>query len=299
LLKLSDTLAVGEDLYGMRVISETRLRPITLLRYNKSYQRPTSKKRLKQITDSIVKYRRYWPSSVIIVNELLEVLDGQHRTKAAIALGFTQLPVCVVTFNSKADEARYFVDCNSGPSTTLNTVDFWHARSEACHPIADLLYYMECEPVSKLKNKIVIKGKASPAIKWTIPSVVEVMATAAGMENPRWTARDDNAITEAISAMDEQDVVDYVNDFVTWIEKCYKTKADGSMAYHNKAFGPLLRFYSILEKKGLAFHKDTIRKMQSFTFSADVLKMHREQVLIMLVANYNHRRTTNRLELGV
>lgn len=110
---------------------------IDQLRVDSSYQRDITPDGRRSIL-SIIRafdWRRFAPVVVApIEGGLFAVIDGQHRTTAAAALGIEQVPCQVVVADRRA-QADAFAAIN-GSATKVSTMSLYHARVAAGDPEA-------------------------------------------------------------------------------------------------------------------------------------------------------------------
>ena len=265
--------------------------------FNPTYQRMFEKSRYTKIKKLLIEYGMYWPSSVITLNEQYEVIDGQHRVKAAKDLGYKELPCCIVTFPTLQHEARFFSDYNNY-NPTLKAIDFWNARFLAGHPVAKIIYDLESNPSSSFYNKIAIKGKETKASKWSIVMAISAISISCCLSNTHWSINHDQIITNAVVKTDYNYIMAYTNDMVRWFESCFGTKLNGSLAYQSRIFRPILLLYQVLLNNGVANKKDTINRMKTYFFSSELIKIPSTGILQLLIAHYNKNKSDkNRINI--
>tara|TARA_E500000318_G_scaffold46673_4_gene43989 strand:+ start:8582 stop:9400 length:819 start_codon:yes stop_codon:yes gene_type:complete len=107
-----------------------------------AYQRSTNSRRGRLIIGKIVdafEWRKYGALSVSRDQEgNLLLVDGQHRTAAAIALGLPLVPACVSASNSVAEQAEAFVGINTD-RTGISALQLYHSKLAAGDEVAELM----------------------------------------------------------------------------------------------------------------------------------------------------------------
>jgi hypothetical protein len=277
-------LAVNPKDYAMRTIIEHMLMDTKDIKFNAEYQRTLEQWRLKKIIASMRAYG-YWPSEVIVLNEKHEVVDGQHRTKAAINIGIKQVPVCIVTFPNKKLEAKFFAD-KSNYNCNLKPVDFWHARYLSGHPVAEALYKLEADKSCNLYNRVALKGRESKTTKYIINQVLSMFCMITRMNDSNWRKDNDDQLMNKILEISYDKLVAKINQFTTWLEQSFGLKG-GSMAYETSHFRSILKFYSIIEDHGDAQKSESIKKMRSYIFTSELSKLTHTARVYALIAHYN------------
>lgn len=112
--------------------------PISAIRVDPSYQRKISARGSATIKKIIAgfSWAHFGALSVVARDpETFAVIDGQHRTIAALLLGVQTVPAVVVTDDEIAAEARSFVSINA-TRTSVSTADKFRARVTAEDPQA-------------------------------------------------------------------------------------------------------------------------------------------------------------------
>jgi hypothetical protein len=111
-------------------VGELKMIPIELLRVDGTYQRNFSQGSVRNVRKiaKTFSWAKFLP--VIVVKsedgETYAVVDGQHRTTAAITLGIKVVP-CYVLSCTVAEAAGAFAAIN-GNVTPMSPVDLWFAR---------------------------------------------------------------------------------------------------------------------------------------------------------------------------
>lgn len=282
--------------YKLTVIKPAHMMQASKIKLNVVLQRLFEAPRFTKIKESILEYGYYWPSSVLTLNENLEVIDGQHRLKAAMALGIYELPVCIVTFGDKRKEAQFFSDL-SNHNTALNPVTFWNARFLAGHPLATFVYLLESSEESLLCDKIAIKGKDSKKTRWTVVSVINCISYICLGLQTNWRKDRDKEITATFLKYSTQDIAAKLMPFVRWFELCFGSKSQGSLAYNERNFTAIMKVYNLMNYYGCAHKTDTINKMKSFYFSSELKKLPDSAITQLIVAHYNKGKTKRTIEM--
>lgn len=296
-LKNSEVESLGNEL-GMSVLIPYKELPIDSLKFNSSYQRALETPRWKRISESI-KHTGYWPQEVVILNELHEIIDGQHRVVAAKKNGIRAVPVSVVTFPSKQKEAEFFARKNNW-NTSLKPVDFWYARYLSGHPFACLIYRLVEDKASKLCGMVAIKGHETNKSKFYLgDALVMVNGCALGILHT-WNKENDKRSTERIISTTYEKIRDSVNDFLGFFYGCFgDDKRSNPIPYKSHCIRPEVIFYALLRDAGHLNSEPkkqaAINKMKSYVFTADFSKMDHSSKVIALVSHFNHKRKTDRI----
>jgi hypothetical protein len=272
---------------SMKTIKETHNIDTNLIKFNKTYQRFIEKSRVKKIISSMMKYdKTFWPSSIITLNELYEVIDGQHRVTAAKILMIKEVPACIVEFENKEAEARYFADINNH-NTSLKPVDFWHSRMMGGCPLAQFVYLLESSDLSKLKNKICIKGQATKDTKLSISTVVDIVAIIALGYSKQWRKDSDDIILQKFNLINKWQLMTIINEYIEWLELCFGKKTPGSIPYMTHIHRAIMRVYKLLNEKDVAHTKATIVKFNNLYLSREYLKLPESGALQIFIDHYN------------
>lgn len=277
--------AMKLDGYSIKTIEYNKLMKIDNLNFNTEYQRMIESARLKKIIESIKIYG-YWPFEVVILNEKHEVIDGQHRAKAAKMTGVESIPVCVVTFPNKKLEAQFFSDKNNY-NTNLKPVDFWHARYLSGHPVAQLIYRFESDKSCNLHQRIAVKGSETKKTKFTINEILSMVCVITDLSKIAWRKDIDTMLTSKILNMGYDVSVNKINKLTGWLDSCFGSKGVGALAYSHETLRSILRLYMIFSNKGIADKSDTIKKMRTFIFTAELKKMSHQGRVYSMIAHYN------------
>ena len=292
---------VGEKL-GMRVLVDYKMMPITEIKQNIQYQRMRDPYRERRVSTSIKEYG-YWPQEVIILNELHEAIDGNHRVYGAKENGIKLLPCSIVTFPNKKLEAKFFTLKNSF-NTKLKPIDFWHARYLSGHPYAILIYTLVADSNSLFFNKIAIKNHDTKETKFTLAKAILIInTTALGYSSP-WCIKRDNFLTQKVEATKYYTVLADTNKFLFMYSGIFgesiKHNAIASRIETMKAF---CRFYYklIKEKRPGAPQETThvIRKMKTFIFTSEFLKTDLTGKTIALISHFNKGKKIRRIDYVV
>lgn len=116
--------------------------PVTSLRVNKKYQRHIPKfaeKRIKAIALAF-DWLKFQPIVVASSGDHYAIVDGQHRTAAAIACGLKEVPAWIIDADD-VEQAQAFIAINARPSK-VSAVQLWHSRLAAKDPEAQALFSM-------------------------------------------------------------------------------------------------------------------------------------------------------------
>jgi hypothetical protein len=284
---------------GMMVLNQYLEMDIDSMRFNNLYQRAIQRERWKRIFKSI-ESEGYWPQEVIILNELHEIIDGQHRVVAAKKLGIAVLPVSIVTFPNKQKEAEFFHKKNNW-NTSLNPVDFWYARHLSGHPFACLLYRIVEDKSSLLYMKVAIKGHETNDSKFYLNDAISIINICALGVNHSWTKSNDEAITSLFIASSYEAVKASVDDFLLFFYGCFGAKKTSNpIPYKSHCIRPIALFYTLLRNGGLlkteSGRRSAINKMKEYVFTADFLKMTHSGRIFALCAHFNFKKKKGRID---
>ncbi len=115
-------------------------RPIALLRVDPSYQRTIGQKGAATIRKIVAEFdwSKFAPVIVApIAGGLYAIVDGQHRTTAALARGLETVPCCIALLD-RASQAAAFAAIN-GQVTAMHATQLFHAKVAAGDPDATAL----------------------------------------------------------------------------------------------------------------------------------------------------------------
>ncbi len=280
--------------FGMEIIKDYTLVEIAEIKVNKEYQRNIEPLRLRGIVKSIEKYG-FWPSEVIILNELKEAVDGNHRVAAAKKLGLFSVPCSIVTFPTKNDEIRFFSHKNSW-NTSLKPVDAWEAKYKAEHPLAELIYMLECDEVCKFCNKIAIKNKANKSTKFSIPDAIVIINASAFMNIDPWKQQIDYQICEKINSMKYIEIADATDSFLSMFFAIFgEHKNENTIAYRSDSIRAYCKFYISLMKSGVISttkkRQAVINKMKTMAINQAFLKADYINKYLFFATHYNNKKS--------
>lgn len=138
---LQPILALGGEVRKGAIrgaIGELRVLPVAALRIDQTYQRSISVKSVRNVRAICegFDWAKFLPVIVVEHGDVFAVIDGQHRTTAAITLGIDAVP-CYVLRCSPVEAAAAFAAIN-GAVTPMNAVDIWFAElaAGAAHAVA-------------------------------------------------------------------------------------------------------------------------------------------------------------------
>jgi hypothetical protein len=263
------------------------------LKFDAEYQRQLEPKRLSSVQEKISK-DGYKPHEVLAVNEFNTIIDGQHRARAAINLNIEYIPITIYSFNSKKDEARFFVSCNDHNSN-LNNVYYWNSQYQAGDALAVFIYNLESDPLSELNNNIKIKGKTGRN-RFSIPEVLSLMTPALNVPNNAWTRSDDKHFKKTINNNSYEYLREQVNEVVGFFYDCFgRNRVDNPQAFKTHTIRPFTVFYKKLKKKGLV-NKSSANKMKNYVFTNEFNKLSSMGKVNAFVSHFNEGRTKNKIE---
>lgn len=263
------------------------------LRFNAGYQRAIEKPRLKKIEGKI-KNLGYKPHEVVAITEKGDIVDGQHRVKAAINLVVEQIPVTVYKFGSVEDEAKFFVDCNDH-NTNLNNIYYWDAKKKAGDSLAEFIYALESDPMSVFTNNIRVKGKNSKN-KFSIPETLSFIAAAFNIGYNAWVRDNDHTFKKALASNSYTNNREKVNEVGDFFHGCFgPEKESNPMAFKTKTIRPFCAFFRLLKRQGLA-DKSAAKKMKGYVFTNEFNKLTEAGKVFSFVDFLNSGRTKNRAE---
>jgi len=276
---------------GMKVIFKYTEIPCSQIKLNLEYQRCIDNTRLKKISDSIKKYG-YWPQEVIIINNKYEVIDGQHRFVAAKQNGINIIPVSIVSFPCKENEAKFFTLKNNY-NTSLKNIDYWHAAHIAKHPLANILYSLNYDDDSLLKDMIALKGTNTEHSKFSTAQCMLMISQIGLNLGDRWNKQTDERITQKAKETAYIAIKQNINLFCKWFYDCFSSKKrDNPIPYRDKSFRSIVTFYRLLKKQnflitGLTGYRTIINKIQQYTFTNDFVKTDQIGQIMALVNHFN------------
>lgn len=113
---------------------ELRLLPISILRVDDSYQRAINSNSVRVISRICAEFdwSKFLPVIVVREGSTFSVVDGQHRTTAALTLGISEVPCYVLSCT--AEEAAAAFAAINGNVTPVGPVDIWFAEVAAKKP---------------------------------------------------------------------------------------------------------------------------------------------------------------------
>lgn len=289
---------IGEKL-GMQVLVDYKMMAITEIKQNTQYQRMKERAREKRIARSIKEYG-YWPQEVIILNELHEAIDGNHRIYGAKENGIDLIPCSIVTFPNKKLEAKFFTLKNSF-NTQLKPIDFWHARYLSDHSYAKLLYTLEADSNSLFFEKIAIKNHDSKNTKFTLAKAIPIInTTVLGYSGP-WCLKRDDLLTRKVEEVEYCKVITNTNKFLSLYSAIFgESLSNKAIVNRTETLRAFCRFYHKLEKEKCLKTKNQITrvvgKMKTFIFTSEFLKTDLVGKTIALLSHFNKGKKTQRVD---
>lgn len=284
----------GEREYGMRILVAYRLITISSVKFKAEYQRPIESFRKNRISKAIQKWG-YFPASLITLNELYEIIDGQHRVLAAQENDVDVIPACVVTFPDKQKEAAFFKEVNSF-SSKQKPVDYWHASYMAGESYATLFYRLYEDKSCLLNNMVAVKDHRSEHQKFNVSDVLSMVNyLVLGIYGP-WSLRVDERCTELASHVEYEEARRKINDFLKWFFACFgDDKKANNLPYLAHSIRALLGFYCLLHDKHEVDMPTTVNRLKKFVFTSEFQRMEYSGKVAILVGYYNRGRTKNRI----
>lgn len=272
---------------------------VTLLVVGSLYQRNLIRGKLLELKKSI-KELGFLPAFPITITPEKRIVDGQHRFVAAKELGLKKIPCVIVDFTGSLElEAAYFAYVNDYPSSKPRPNDYWHARYCAKEPIADYVYKLNEDPTSYLKDKVAIRGHASTSARFLVTDVLLFLNMAARNTADTWSRKQDQKLTEACLRVGYEEIRARVNVFLSFFFKWVgKDKERNPIPYKAKVLPSIGAFYMRLLKQNFlnGDNSNVIKKMSTFPFTGDFLKLDRGAKVQMLTFHYNAGKTKNRLQ---
>lgn len=287
-----------EKKFGIKIVKpHIMIDPRNLKKIGLHYQRFLELRRQKNIEESIKQYG-YWPSQVITVNENHEIIDGQHRWRAALNQNISKVPICIVSFPSKEMEAEYFWHCNDY-NTKLNQPCYWAARYEANDIIAKILYELEADAHSFFCNFIAIKGKQTSQSKLTIAHALSIIVSMTLDYSWKWERRYDKLIKRKIEALGYREISIRCNLFLKWFFDCFgNEKKHNPIAYNGNTIRAIISFFLLLKKQGFlnSQYINTVNKMRQFVFVSEFIRTPQIGKIHFFINHFNAGRSKNKLE---
>lgn len=271
------------------------------IKFNAAYQRTINPKKVRTIRNSIKKYGMFWGGEVIVLNEQMEVIDGQHRVMAATESNILKLPVLVVTFGSKKEEAGYFVDKNMH-TTKLTPVDFWHASYISGCTIAKTIYALNNDPKSLLHNKIAIKGGNNDKTRFSIPTALCFLNVVC-LDGGRSVGKSKHErIKTHIAKYSYDEILLKMNIYVQWFNDCFgDSKVENPKPYGARVASAIAALYIIMYKSGkirnTRAYNNSVTKMRKYRFSEQTEAMTIEGITMAMVIHLNKGVHKNNVKL--
>lgn len=284
---------VGENDFGMTLISSNKKLPVESLKFNRQYQRATEQARKEKVKQSIIKCGQFLTDQSLTVNQDFEVVDGQHRLLAAKELKISHIPATVYRFSDKQKEAAFFVHIN-GFVQALNPVDYWYGRFLSGCPIATFMYFLEASQESKLRGQIVIKGSDSHKNRIPPSMALEIIIIGIGHAH-QWTRQRDNAFVKKMTEVGETQALLKINQFVGWYQDIFGTKKENPIAYRRDAFRAICSLYNRLLIVDMTHNKTTIQKMQTFPMNSAFVTAPLAGKKYQLIDHFNKNRKKNKI----
>ncbi|OYT14608.1 MAG: hypothetical protein B7C24_17435 [Bacteroidetes bacterium 4572_77] len=240
----------------------------------------------------------FWPQAPITVNTKNNIVDGQQRWSAALELGISEIPATILNFPSIEAEASYYADVNSY-NTRQTLVNMWNAKYIGNHPIAIILYNLESNPFSLLRDRIVLKGKNAPATKFTSQNVLQIIsATLIGVIQ-HYKQSDDARWTEIITRFAFEEIQARCNLFVSWFDKAFgNDKKLNPVPYSTAGLYAITKFYVTAKEAGHFKNGDTAiaNKLRKYVFTNEFNQMSHIGRFESLIRHYNKGRKVNKLK---
>ena len=279
------------------MIKNVRTFNVEELRFNSVYQRVFEPSRCKEIELSIKK-DGYWDHSVIVVNQHKEIVDGQHRCKAAIKCGIKRLTASVVNFESKEREAEFFWVINNYKSTHLKPKDYWFARHQSACPIASVLYDLNEKENSLLKNLIAIKGHDTKH-KLPVEGALTLINYCCLGTVINWKRSIDDKIISYIKKIGAEEIVLRANGPIDFMFNSFgRLSKSNQKPYYSGTFRALLTFYKLIKSAGFSTEK-TEFKMSKFPFTSEFYRLPQGLKIQTLVNWYNSGKTKFKIDYSL
>jgi hypothetical protein len=264
-----------------------------------SYQRSIGRDRVENIKKSIKK-NGFWPWSPVIIGVNGKIIDGQHRVVAASELGIDKIPVCISGSENEIQEAQLFNDVNSF-NTRLKPLEKFNAMHLSLDPIALLVYRLNNDEASLLKDKIQVKGSDNNRTRISIPAICNIIMRCAFGSATDHKGDKENLFRERIKNAEYVDIRGSVNVFMQWFYSLYgDDKPSNPIPYSERSIDAISNFYLKLERTGLFKekngHKTALAKMASFKFSTDWGNVSRAGRVNLLISHWNRNRKTNLID---
>ena len=274
------------------VLSKYELVDVRLIELPPSYQRCIEPRRLKKISNSIKLYG-YWPQEVITVNKGLQIIDGQHRYHAAIDNGIKKIPISILRFENISDEAKFFCAKNSY-NTSLKPIDFWHAAFLAGDITANVIYQLNTDDDSLLKDMISLKGSEGKTSKFNVTECIAIIKVCAlGMATHGGLSKNE-FLSPRIGATSYYTIKEEVNLCVGWFFDCFGDKKNNPIPFRGTSISAILPVYIELKKQGFLNtaekRKSVVRKFRAFHFDGLFIKAGLLGQTMSLVNHFNHKR---------
>ncbi|MFO7817079.1 MAG: hypothetical protein R6V39_05300 [Desulfovibrionales bacterium] len=289
-----------ENKFGMVLIEKNKRMPVESLQFNRHYQRVTETARKEKVKQGIHACGHFLPEKSITVNQNNEVVDGQHRLLAVKELGMSHIPVTKYYFEDKDKEASFFIYIN-GFDERLNAVDYWYAMYLSGDPLAMVMYKLESDSRSALKDKIIIKGKKTDKTKITVTPTLEIIGVAIGFigQGHNWQKSQHSLWLKRLADKPFENILKEVNEFIGWYEAIFGDKKNAPWAYQLDSFRAIKYLYVSLKEKGWHLKKETVIKMKSFKLDATFMTAPLAGKKYQLVDHFNKNRKKERLPYNI
>lgn len=280
--------------------------PVEKLKINKAYQREIEPIRLAKIKSSMRK-KGFLSCRPIAVSQNYNVLDGQHRLKAAIDLGIKDVPIGIIECKEEKDEANCFVQLN-GFNTRLSPKDYWAAKRKADDPMAKLLYFFNDDERSLLHGKIAIRGSNAKA-RFSIAQVFDMLIIVVLGINCHWKLDRDNQFTRLAEKTSCESALTKMNLFFEWFFACYgNDKHLCPMMNKNESLRSVAIFYTKLFNRGFiptSTKTDknkqklevAIKITRSFEFPPDWDRISLPTKVEMLLNHWNRKKKKHKITI--
>lgn len=282
---------------NMEVIKDYEWISIDKLKFKQdSYQRNVQQSRKKTVYASIEEHG-YWAHSIIILNQIYNIVDGQHRVLACKSNGISKVPCCVIRYASEEDEAKHFAFLNNH-STVLGPKDFWSARFQFKEKIATFLYELHSDNTSMLNQNIQLKEYPGK-YKWTIPAVLMMINYSLQLKSP-WSRGNEHYTLQRLHESSYEEVKTEVNLFLGFWQQAFPSKENMPIVYQQTIFRAILHFWTLLRQQGLlrqavVGHGDprevAARSLRQFDFNVPTfIKADHYGRVLQIVSHYNRNK---------
>jgi hypothetical protein len=191
--------------FGMKFMDKGEI-DIANLKFNPVYQRKLEPHRWKEVLGSMERTGVFAIESPIVINQNNEIVDGQHRVVAAEKYGFKKVLYVRYYFASEKCEAKYFKHMNKFNSKQ-KPVDYWFSAKMAGDRLANILYKLDEQDTSSLKNQIALKGKQTNT-KLSISQVLSMILYAVDWKRTwSYTTKDEKKINGYLNKYSDDRII--------------------------------------------------------------------------------------------